>query len=412
MHKTPNGITSSFLSFLQSFRRVTTTGNFIAEIDGLRLMAIGTVLLFHLALNLSIKSPAAYPVAGQGHWISSITHYGAHGVELFFIISGFILALPFAAHHLTGGKQVRLGSYYMRRVTRLEPPYIISLIGMFVLILWFKNVDVAEYTRHFLASLTYSHNLIYRAESFINNVAWSLEIEIQFYLLVPLISNVFAIRNKAARRMVIGSVALCTILGEWLWIDSSSIFYLTIVRFLHFFLMGFLLADVFLTDWHEHPPKTWRWDIVSLVGWPALFFVWNHPGLSAWLPYGTIPIVAAFFFPLGAFTLYLAAFRGSITNRIFRNPLVTTIGGMCYSIYLLHNPLLGVFLSLTKSFVPTADYNLNLILQGMLVLPPVIIVSALYYALIERPCMRKDWPQRFWKRITLPFSKTVKEGIS
>jgi peptidoglycan/LPS O-acetylase OafA/YrhL len=380
--------------FLDRFRRVTSSGGFIAEIDGLRFIAIGAVILFHLAVNLSAKAPQMYGLAGNTHWLTLITQHGSRGVELFFIISGFILALPFASHHLLAERKVRLGQYFLRRVTRLEPPYIISMFFFFCVAITLKGASASDLLPHLLASLTYLHNLIFRSESVINNVAWSLEIEIQFYVLVPLLANIFRIRRKLLRRGVLVGSALLTIFGEWLFIDPTHILYLTIVRFLHFFLLGFLLADVYLVDWNKTPRQSYSWDLISLVGWPSLFIVWNHPEVSAFADRGTVPLVSAVVFPVLAFLLYCAIFRGRISNSIMTNRWITTVGGMCYTIYLFHNQLLGLLLRTTSNIAPLSDYNLNVILQGILVIPTLIVLSAIYFALIERPCMQKDWPSK------------------
>src|SRR5512135_2587051 len=116
---------------LSRFRRVTTSGNFISEIDGLRFIAIGTVVLFHLVVNLGIKSPVTYAIPSEGNLIVAVARHGFRGVELFFIISGFILAYPFASHYIKGARRVNLRSYFLRRVTRLEPPYFLCMILFF-----------------------------------------------------------------------------------------------------------------------------------------------------------------------------------------------------------------------------------------------------------------------------------------
>jgi peptidoglycan/LPS O-acetylase OafA/YrhL len=380
--------------FLDRFRRVTSSGGFIAEIDGLRFIAIGAVILFHLAVNLSAKAPLTYGLAGNAHWMTWITHHGSRGVELFFIISGFILALPFASQYLLGERRVRLGQYFLRRVTRLEPPYIVSMLFFFLVAITLKGASATDLIPHLLASLTYLHNLIFRSESLINNVAWSLEIEIQFYILVPLLANIFRIRSKVFRRSLIVALALLTIINEWLFIDPTHILYLTIVRFLHFFLLGFLLADVYLLDWNKMPRQSFSWDFVSFIGWPVLFIVWNHPEISAFADRGTVPLITAVVFPALAFLLYCAIFLGRISNTIMTNRWITTIGGMCYTIYLFHNQLLGLLLRGTSQFAPTNDYNVNVLLQGLFVIPPLLVLSAIYFALIERPCMQKDWPRK------------------
>jgi peptidoglycan/LPS O-acetylase OafA/YrhL len=395
--------------FLDRFRRVTSSGAFIAEIDGLRFVAIGTVVLFHLVVNLGIKGASAYAVPTHGDWLAAIARHGFHGVELFFIISGFILASPFAAHHLRGRRPVRLKQYFWRRVTRLEPPYMIAMIALFALHVLIKNESAAGLIPHLGASLVYLHNLIYGTENVINNVAWSLEIEVQFYILVPLISWVFAIRNTVWRRGVIIGAGLVAITLQWLFISESSWMYLSIFRFLHFFLIGFLLADIHLIDWQEKPQKGLTWDIVSVVGWPLLFMVWNFPGSSTSIfTLGREPALEAYLFPVLALFLYIAVFRGTLTNRVFTNIWLTTIGGMCYTIYLFHNQLIGYLINFTKDIVPTSVYAINIMTQGVLVLPVMLGASAVYFLLIEKPCMRKDWPQRLRDRVKLIFARPRK----
>lgn len=397
---------------LAPFRRVTSSGSFISEIDGLRFIAIGTVILFHLVVNLGFKSPVAYAIPPSGNLLVAVARHGFRGVELFFIISGFILAYPFASHRLLGKPPVNLGQYFLRRLTRLEPPYIACMVFLFVVRVAGGNGSVAHLFPHLAASLVYCHNLFFQSENPVNNVAWSLEIEVQFYLLVPLLSRIFLVRHRLARRSIIVAAIAISVLDEWLFIGPESWAYLTIIRFLHFFLIGFLLADLFLIDWRGSPVKSLRWDVVSLIGWPALFLVWNFPGLSGMLlPYGHLPVLAAFLFPPLAFFLYQAVFRGVITNRIMTNPWVTTIGGMCYTIYLFHNPLIGSLAGLTKGFVPTGSYTLNVLAQGCIILPVVLAACALYFVTIERPCMRRDWPGRLAERMRSLLARPAVGGI-
>ncbi len=404
-----NTMTQPSRHILDRFRRVTSSGAFIAEIDGLRFVAIGTVVLFHLVVNLGIKGASAYAVPTHGDWLAAIARHGFHGVELFFIISGFILATPFAAHHLLGRRPVRLRQYFWRRVTRLEPPYMIAMIALFAVHVLMKNESAAALFPHLSASLVYLHNLIFGTENVINNVAWSLEIEVQFYVLVPLLSWVFTIRNTGLRRSVIIGTGLIAITLQWLFIAESSWMYLTIFRFLHFFLIGFLLADIHLIDWKEKPQKGYAWDVVSLLGWPLLFMVWNFPGSSSSIfTIGREPALEAYLFPILALFLYTAVFRGSLTNRVFTNIWLTTIGGMCYTIYLFHNQLIGYIINFTKDIVPTSVYSINIVVQGVIVLPLVLGASAVYFLLIEKPCMRKDWPQRLRERIRLIFLRPRK----
>src|SRR5579872_4562236 len=93
--------------FLRALSRETSSGRFIPEMDGLRFAAIGMVVLFHLNGYLTAKSRLFYPTPPTD-WLAQAAYVGFHGVELFFVISGFILGLPFAAHHLKGKQVVSL----------------------------------------------------------------------------------------------------------------------------------------------------------------------------------------------------------------------------------------------------------------------------------------------------------------
>jgi len=91
----------------RALSRETSSGRFIPEMDGLRFAAIGMVVLFHLNGYLTVKSRLFYPTL-PSDWLAQAAYVGFHGVELFFVISGFILGLPFAVHHLKGNPAVCL----------------------------------------------------------------------------------------------------------------------------------------------------------------------------------------------------------------------------------------------------------------------------------------------------------------
>lgn len=97
-----------------------------------------------------------------------------------------------------------------------------------------------------------------------------------------------------------------------------------------------------------------------------------------------------------------------LLNRFFTKHLICVIGGMCYSIYLLHYALIALVAPLTVAlaakffpFTQSIDshnaYVVQYWVQASLILPILIAVSAIYFILVERPCMSKDWPQRLWR---------------
>lgn len=111
---------------LERLSRRTTSGRFIAEIDGLRFVSIALVVLYHMAGYVAAQAAGA-----PRHAIFRIAVHGHYGVPLFFAISGFVLGLPFAGQHLAGGRPVRLRPYFLRRLTRLEPPYSLCMLALF-----------------------------------------------------------------------------------------------------------------------------------------------------------------------------------------------------------------------------------------------------------------------------------------
>jgi peptidoglycan/LPS O-acetylase OafA/YrhL len=306
---------------------------------------------------------------------------------LFFIISGFVLALPFATRFLAGGPRVSLGAYYLRRLTRLEPPYIIAMVAFFAILAVRAAHTVGELGPHLLASLAYVHNLVYGQGSLLNVVAWSLEIEVQFYLLAPVLCGVFAIRSRWLRRAAIVAAAVVVGLVQWKFIGHGTRAGLTLLNFAQFFFAGFLLADLYLVEWRQQPSTRRAWDLVGLAACVMMVFSWQHA------------VTERVIFPFAALVAYMAAFRGPMFRRGLTNPWITSIGGMCYTIYLLHYPFISAAGARTVSLGLTADFGVNLFLQTLLLIPPLLVVSSLYFVFIERPCMERDWPQRLARNV-------------
>jgi peptidoglycan/LPS O-acetylase OafA/YrhL len=362
--------------------RDTTSGQFIAEIDGLRFVAIFAVILFHL--NWFITSKTGRPEGGD--LLSELLSQGHIGVQLFFVISGFVIALPFAKGHLFSGSRPDLRRYFFRRLTRLEPPYIINLLFRFALLPLATADSFSTLLPHLLASMGYLHNVIYGSISKINFVAWSLEIELQFYLLAPLLTSVFMIRSKLARRalfvaLIVGFSLLACQLHAFPRLNLS------ILCTAQYFLTGFLLVDLYLADWDQLPAKSRRWDLVSLVAWPAIVALLYREG-------------GEYFLVLPIFFAYVAAFKGVLSNRLFRQPPIYLVGGMCYTLYLYHYSVISALgrLLLKVEFLNRLPGWLEIVLASVVVVPAVLLFGTVMFILIEKPCMRKDWYLKLWAR--------------
>jgi peptidoglycan/LPS O-acetylase OafA/YrhL len=201
------------MKFLGKLSRITSPGRqFIPQIDGLRFIALVMVIAFHV---WAIGSFHMGRPGDSSILLARCMATGSMGVQLFFVISGFILALPFARHYLQGAKKIRLREYFSRRLSRIEPPYLIQLAIVFcltALVLRKVPSHLAQYGSagwwgytwpHMLASVFYSSEFIYKDYPYPNIVLWSLEVEVSFYILAPLLACLFAISNRWGRRALI-----------------------------------------------------------------------------------------------------------------------------------------------------------------------------------------------------------------
>lgn len=365
-----------------SLKRITTSGRFVPEIDGLRFIAILAVVLYHVNAYVATKSPPIHDPAAKATPVWSLLHEGRYGVELFFVISGMILALPFARQHLGRGPAVRLKAYFLRRLTRLEPPYLLNLVLLFVLLVTVNGLSAAALAPHLLASATYVHNLVYGEASTINTVAWSLEIEVQFYLLAPLLTRVFLIRGRGRRRAVLVlAAAAAAVAASWLT-PAGSLHGLSILQYLQYFLMGFLLADLYLVDWAERAARSPRWDALGVVAAAAALFVVGHPR------------AVGFALPVCCLALAIAVFRGRLLGWLFTRPWLTVLGGMCYTIYLYHFQVISFVGRRSIELGASPDYGRHLLVQALVIVPVVALAGTALYACAERPFMVPGWPSK------------------
>jgi peptidoglycan/LPS O-acetylase OafA/YrhL len=366
-----------------SLKRITSGSSWIPEIDGLRFIAITLVVLFHLIAEVTSKSSVP-PISRS--WYSGLIAFlsrGDIGVRIFFVISGFILARPFARHYLLGHARPSLRSYYLRRLTRLEPPYLINIAACAVSIAIYSHVPLRSMVLPFTASAVYLHGFFYTSSNVINPVAWTLEMEVQFYLLVPLLTLIFLVRRAWLRRVLLGTATV--LLPLWLVffvfgrISGASHFWATIAWWLQYFLAGMLLGDVYVADMMRWP-ASWRWDVISGAAWCIVLFPRNH------YLYIVEPLLIALAF--------IGAFRGVLLRRVFATEWLAILGGMCYSIYLWHFFIIALVFKASRRIVVSHDLLISFLLQSVLILPCIFAFCALYFVFIERPCMDPAWPQK------------------
>lgn len=364
--------------FLEKFRRITSGGNYIPEIDGLRFVAIFWVAVWmHLPTMMNEHLFNGTLLANK--YAAAVVLEGGQGVPFFFMISGFILALPFIREKALGEARVSLKKYYLRRLTRLEPPYIAALLIAFLLLVFYKKDSFSEQLPHLAASSVYVHNVVYNSASSVLGVAWSLEVEVQFYLLAPFLCFIFLIKKLLLRRILLTLLIFLSALYAWdsLWKQPSIL-----PSFICYFFAGMFLADLYANG---HRSKLdngagFAAGVIILLGLP--FVISLH---SVWFFLLKLLLLFAAF--------YLVLFNDSL-KKLMSRQWITIIGGMCYSIYLLHVLIMSGMLRALNE-VPLLQGPLAIAIYGVILVAAILLFSALFYRLIEQPCMRREW----WKRI-------------
>lgn len=391
-------------------RRVTGSGDYIAEIDGLRFFAIVPVILFHLmSRSWRAYEKVAQPGAADEafHALNNYLWVAKSGVELFFVISGFIIAYPFVAHAAELRPPPKLGAFYVRRLTRLEPPYIIATLGVLAFLLltgtsWSERIASPHGDYSFgqgaLASLVYMHGLLFQELPEIIPVAWSLEVEFQFYTLAPLMfAAYFLVRNARARALVgtAGIVGLILAINP-LQAQLGDLIRFILPRYLHLFLLGVVFCDLFVR--HPAAPKderSWLPDLLFPIGLVAVVVTepMMHDYRDPTFPLLELVRVAGFA------GMFAAAFYGRLTPRMLSWRWLPAIGGMCYTLYLTHLPIQEVLVPLAVRAAQPDSYIAAWLISAAVSLPVVAVVAVAFFLLIEKPCMRRDWPQRLARRV-------------
>jgi peptidoglycan/LPS O-acetylase OafA/YrhL len=372
------------------FRRETVSTEFIPVIDGLRFLAILMVVSFHADGYIRDKSSSIeFTQATDLFSLPNIFVFGHQGVQVFFVISGFVLALPFMRFYfgLTPSAP-SLRTYFLRRLSRLEPPYIISTIILFLLIVFVAGSpkDLPTLITSLFASLFYVHNFVFPGVTpFINHVTWSLEIEVQYYILAPfLMWTLCRARTSSKRRLLtIGAIVLFSVLS-WTMEIYGQVKTLNLLLFMQYFLAGVLLCDIFLLD-DTRLRFLERSKAAFIVGAVLLVVLTSTEHSSA----NEVPIRIAS--PLIILAFFLIVFGNTWWRRIFSLSWLTLIGGMCYSIYLLHPAVISAVGRFTISRVMIREFAFYYWTQMLIFFLLVLIASSIFFLLIEKPCMRRDW---------------------
>lgn len=379
----------SFLAGLpQRLLRVTSGGKLVPEVDGFRCVAVLGVVLYHLNGYLAVKSGLVspddvpgttaltnmsllYEVFSAGHW----------GVQLFCAISGFVISLPFVKRARDPGVPWSLQNYYQRRLARLVAPYWINLLIMYALLVFIKGESAVKLLPSLLASAGGVHLFLFGVPSQVNYVAWFIEVVIQFYAVAPVLIFLFRVPNPRMRR---GLMLLLTLLflGISNWIGPSPYVYDTLIGQAQFFMIGILLADLYEDS--QHVKRSATFDVLGFVAWCAIL---GGPHLFQGLLLAIVMIT-------GIFAAFYCAFRGPISGRLFSSPGLAVIGGMGYTIYLYHFQIISMNERFLLPRLCPRNHDLLLLIHAPIEIGIVLVVSAFFFLLFERPFMVRDWPKK------------------
>jgi peptidoglycan/LPS O-acetylase OafA/YrhL len=324
------------------------------ELDGLRALAVIGVLLCHLEVA----------------WLPG----GFVGVDIFFVLSGYLITRLITAEILETGR-FRFGNFYVRRIRRLYPALVTTVIaawiGSFLLLSPAQMENFAESA--ISALFSYSNVLFYLEADYFDALAttkpllhtWSLSVEEQFYLLWPL-TLLFAHKLFGRRGMIVALAVICVaslgLAQFWLEADRTAAFYMLPARAIELGLGALLVFLPALRNRLLMNATTIAGVAAMIV--PMVLYTENtpFPGLPAMLPC------------IGA-ALFIAASRSEAAAP-FRLAPVAWVGRISYSLYLVHWPLIVLWRAYTYRPIEWGD---GLLLGGL-----ALLLAWLQYTLIEQ----------------------------
>lgn len=367
------------MKFLKNISKYISRKNLsssILELEGLRFFSIFLVVLQHFSERVNRYGNFHFDEQTIQHQFSYFLSRGTIGVYIFFAISGYVLTLPWIKEK--NDLKSNYKSFIFRRFSRIEPPYLIWMSIFFVLLVFYSNVPFLEITKHYIFSLLYLHNIVYQSHSIINPVAWSLEVELQFYLLAPfIIKALWMIKNINYRMITILTLIIITQFCQYYfgwWHFPNKI---TLLGALPHFLVGILMVNV-ITLKAISVKKSYIFDVAFIISWVLLSYLWSTE------------LIKNILFNIILSVLIFSAFNSLLINKFLKFRFVVIIGGMCYSIYLTHLPFIEfVFQKLLTNF-NSNNYSFYFLVTLLVSFSFIALVGIFSFLFIEKPFMKYD----------------------
>jgi peptidoglycan/LPS O-acetylase OafA/YrhL len=361
-------------------------------LDGLRGIAILMVVWWHLWL-FSWLTPN-FTLFGHPFSLTLIPGTGLMGVELFFFISGFVLFYPYARHLFEGKPLQTVVDFVYRRFIKIVPSYVIALVAALLLLWTFSSVR--DVVWQVVTHLLFIH--IFWTDTWvgINGVLWSLGVEVQFYLIFPLICMAF-------RRWPFGTyaamVAVAVLYRTALGRDHANDYVIMgqLPAYLDLFANGMLAAWLFVFARNRIAGvERFRWLalLVALGAGAGLYAMLQSllPQIwaQAYQPWQTTNRVY-FGALLGVFTIgSLFAYRW--WHAVIANRLFVFLGVISYNLYLWHNVIMLAMLQhhvpASRMADPHADGHWKWVYTVWSLALSLAVSTFITYA-IERPLLKR-----------------------
>jgi len=367
----------------------------IPVLDGLRGIAILWVLAFHLSWLTAIQWHVSF--GGQAFDLTYLLRTGFLGVELFFFISGFCIFYPYAQHAFGFRPYQTLGDFAFRRAIKIVPSYLLSLLFVAALapVLFFPSQNLAwQLISHVLFIFNFSAATV----SALNGVLWSLAIEVQFYLLFPLLCRAF---QRSAIVTFTGLSAIAIVYRFWstACCDSTSIVHYQLPAFLDFFACGMLGAQIYcygISRRFSEDVRSMRWwtvaAVASLIALTAFvrYVLW---GFYLQNPNGVDRADILFYLGVGFLVLTITtAFAGRTWQSLLSNKPLVFMSVISYNLYLYHlivsmSLLYRLHFPASKARIPQTDPHWQISFLVIAAAVSITVATIVTYA-IERPLLR------------------------
>ena len=333
------------------------------EIDGLRAVAVLPVVFYHAGF------------AGfSGGFI---------GVDIFFVISGFLITSIILEQQAKGTFQ--LLSFYERRARRLLPAlFLVMASTLPAAWIVLRPTAMEDFCASLLAVLFFSSNILFAqqndyfapaAEEIPWLHSWSLAVEEQYYIVFPLLLMLlWRYRSRYIPHAIVLGIVLSFGLSEWGWRHFPEVhFYLAPTRAWEL-LSGAAVA--FFLGKKTIPQNIFTLHILPLLGLGFLLlgFVTIHNGLPAPSFYTVLPVI-------GTLLIIMFATKGSLVASILSHPILVQIGLISYSAYLWHQPVFA-FTRITSGEPPSPLIMISLCIS-------IMGLSYLSWRFVEKPCRNR-----------------------